>query len=167
LKRLGEQGMATVKDELDTLADEQATLQGRLEELARRGTPFEQVNRVARSFVETWASVAELLKFAKPEEQRIILRHYVEVLEVRPVGKKVGSYVLRLLPPGTADSNEQSDEPGDDDATGEVPATPRPQKPSGGEGLTFSSAGSQRGRKNSPSRTRTYNKPVNSRLLYH
>ena len=54
----------------------------------------------AKRFIDTWSSVGELLEQATPEERRIILQHYIEVVEISfddPDGK-IGKYALRLFP---------------------------------------------------------------------
>ena len=50
--------------------------------------------------METWPSVGQLLDEASPDELRVLLQHYLEVIELRPSpnDSRRGAYVLRLFP---------------------------------------------------------------------
>lgn len=50
--------------------------------------------------METWKGLGDLLQQAKPDEQRIILQHYIEVCEIRfsSTEGKDGVYSLKLFP---------------------------------------------------------------------
>ena len=54
----------------------------------------------AQEFAKTWQSVGELLRQATPDEQRIILQHYIEAVESKFDDQegKMGRYVLKLFP---------------------------------------------------------------------
>jgi hypothetical protein len=127
LKRLGEDGIAEVKDELRRLGEEreqlQEQLQEQLEELASRSAPLDRLAEEARKFIETWPGVADLLARATPEEVRVILQHYVEVIELRPSspGGRAGVYALRLFPEA-AGGPSGSGNPEEDDQAGGPPA---------------------------------------------
>jgi site-specific DNA recombinase len=61
---------------------------------------MERITEDARAFVQNWGDVGELLDAATHEERLLILRHYVEVIELNstdPKGKS-GTYALRLFP---------------------------------------------------------------------
>jgi site-specific DNA recombinase len=100
LRRLGERAAEAVSDELDRLGTEREGLEERLKTLEGQSAPRANFAGTARQFIEGWGNLAELLAKAKPEEQRAILQHYVEVVELRSVNpaKKGGSYALRLFP---------------------------------------------------------------------
>lgn len=54
----------------------------------------------AKAFIRTWQDVGKLLDAATHEERLLILRHYVEVVELHstdPKGRS-GTYALRLFP---------------------------------------------------------------------
>ena len=91
----------SVKDELVKLEEEKRQLRDRLRDHAEQATPkTAAATAAAKRFIDTWSSMGELLKQATPEEQRTILQHYIEVVEITfddPVGK-IGKYVLRLFP---------------------------------------------------------------------
>ena len=131
------------------------------EELARR-----------RSFLETWQDVGELLASATPEEQMQILQHYIEVVELGPIDPetRTGSYAMRLFPEVRPHRGfDFGGNSGPDDASS-GPETTNGAVHANGTGSTCvnrGQLGSHDCPESSPSRTRTYNKPVNSRLLYH
>lgn len=68
--------------------------------MSKRKDPLDQISSQARQFVETWKNVGQLLDQADAEEQRLILQHYVEVIELRATDSKgkIGTYALRLFP---------------------------------------------------------------------
>ncbi len=59
-----------------------------------------RISEDAKAFIQTWQDVGELLDAATHEERLLILRHYVEVIELHPSGPKSrsGTYALRLFP---------------------------------------------------------------------
>jgi hypothetical protein len=85
LKSLGARGLASVRVELERLESEEEQLKRSLSDLAKRQAPVERVSDDARSFLESWQDVGELLEAATPEERLQILQHYIEVVEVGPI----------------------------------------------------------------------------------
>jgi site-specific DNA recombinase len=100
LKTLGAEAVGSVKDELAKLEEEKRQLRARLEAHAEQTAPAIAAANAAKTFIDTWSSVGELLEQATPAERRTILQHYVEVVEISfddPSGK-LGRYALRLFP---------------------------------------------------------------------
>lgn len=100
LKSLGARGLASVQAELERLESEEKQLKRTLTDLATRQAPVERVSDNARSFLETWQDVGELLEAATPEERLQLLQHYIEVVELGPIDRetRTGSYAMRLFP---------------------------------------------------------------------
>lgn len=131
LKTLGARGLGSIEGELARLEGLEADFQTRLAELAARQVPMTRVAEDARRFVATWKDVGELLAQATPDEQHLILQHYIEVIELRAtdLNGKAGTYAMRLFP-------EVRPHPKPDDEEGEagarVPRQPTPpETPSG------------------------------------
>lgn len=100
LKTLGASALKSVQDELSRLEQEERGLDEQLQDVSKRKDPLDQISSQARQFIETWKNVGQLLDQADAEEQRLILQHYVEVIELRATDSKgkVGTYALRLFP---------------------------------------------------------------------
>jgi hypothetical protein len=169
LKSLGARGLASVQAELERLEAEEDQLKRSLADLANRQAPVERVSDDARSFLESWQDIGELLEAATPEERLQLLQHYIEVVELGPIDPetRTGSYAMRLFPEVRPDRGfDFSDESGPDDST------PGPETTNGaahvkGNGSAVVNPGrfgSHNRPESSPTRTRTWNKPVNSRM---
>jgi hypothetical protein len=100
LKSLGARGLASVQSELERLEEEEGQIKNNLTDLAKRQAPVERVSDDARSFLETWQDIGELLEAATPEERLQLLQHYIEVVELGPIDPetRTGSYAMRLFP---------------------------------------------------------------------
>lgn len=100
LKSLGARGLASVQAELERLESEESQLKRSLADIATRQEPVERVSDDARSFLETWVDIGELLEAATPEERMQILQHYIEVVELGLIEPetRTGSYAMRLFP---------------------------------------------------------------------
>ena len=173
LKTLGARGLASVQAELERLETEEMQLKRSLADIATRQAPVERVSDDARAFLETWQDIGELLESATPEERMQILQHYIEVVELGLIDPetRTGSYAMRLFPEVRPDrgfdfgrggnSGPDDANPGPEMANGAAPGN-------GGGSVVVNPGrfGSHNRQESSPSRTRTYNKPVNSRLLY-
>ena len=173
LKSLGSRGLASVQAELERLEAEEGQLKQSLTELARRQAPVERVSDDARSFLESWQDIGDLLDAATPEERMQILQHYIEVVELGAIDPdtRTGTYAMRLFPEvrpdhgfdfGSGDGGPDDHTPSPEMTNGAVPAS--------GNGSVLvnpGQLGSHNRPESSPTRTRTWNKPVNSRLLYH
>src|SRR5262245_35792876 len=85
LKSLGARGLASVQAELERLEAEEDQLKRTLTDLATRQAPVERVSDDARSFLESWQDIGELLEAATPEERLQLLQHYIEVVELGPI----------------------------------------------------------------------------------
>src|SRR5206468_4042102 len=64
------------------------------------GAPLAAAVQRAREFVAGWAAVAELLDAAEPDEARLLVQHFVEVVELahESADGRTGTYALRLFP---------------------------------------------------------------------
>ena len=172
LKSLGARGLASVQSELERLEEEEGQIKTNLADLAKRQAPVERVSDDARSFLETWQDVGELLASATPEEQMQILQHYIEVVELGPIDPetRTGSYAMRLFPEVRPDRGfDFGGDSGPDDGSSGPETTNGAVHANGTSSACVNRGqlGSHNCPESSPSRTRTYNKPVNSRLLYH
>jgi site-specific DNA recombinase len=100
LKSLGSRGLASVQAELERLEAEEGHLKENLAQIAKRQAPVERVNDDARSFLESWQDIGELLESATPEERMQILQHYIEVVEIGSIDPetRTGTYAMRLFP---------------------------------------------------------------------
>ncbi len=171
LKNLGARGLASVQSELERLEDEEGQMKKSLTEIAKRQAPVERVSDDARAFLETWQDIGELLGSATPEERMQILQHYIEVVELGLIDPetRTGSYAMRLFPEvrpdrgfdfggdhGPDDSN-----PGPETTNGAIPASEN-----GSACVNPGQFGSHNRPESSSGRIRTYDPPVNSRLLY-
>src|SRR5262249_5146507 len=171
LKSLGSRGLASVQAELERLEAEEVQLKQSMADLAKRQAPVERVSDDAQSFLENWQDIGVLLDSATPEERMQILQHYIEVVELGAIDRetRTGTYAMRLFPEVRPDN-------GFDFGSGENPpddSTPSPETtngaiPASGNGSVLVNPGrlgSDNRPESSPSRTRTYNKPVNRRVI--
>lgn len=100
LKSLGASGLSSVQSELRRLEKEEQDIRRQISQIEKQQEPMERISEDARSFVQNWGDVGELLDAATHEERLMILRHYIEVIELHssdPKGK-TGTYALRLFP---------------------------------------------------------------------
>src|SRR5262249_50704930 len=82
LREGGLAGLASVRDELVRLEEEQGGLRDRLDQLAQRRAPADATTTAASKFIESWQGVNELLAEATPQERQLLLQHLVEVIEL-------------------------------------------------------------------------------------
>ena len=114
----------TVKEALDERTGEKGTIQARIEELSAQLAPAHDIAQAARQFIEEWGRVGNLLEAADPAEQKLILQHLVEVVELRSSGVAggCGTYAIKLFtqPPERAEGEDGDRSDGDegDDADG-------------------------------------------------
>ena len=164
--------MLIPESELERLEEEEGQIKTNLVDLAKRQAPVERVSDDARSFLETWQDIGELLEAAMPEERLQLLQHYIEVVELGTIDPetRTGSYAMRLFPEVRPDRGFDfgGDNGPDDGSSGPEMANGDATK-NGCDPVAVNPGrfGSHNRPESSPSRTRTYNKPVNSRLLYH
>ncbi len=172
LKNLGARGLASVQSELERLEDEEGQMKKSLSDIARRQAPVERVSDDARSFLETWQDIGELLGSATPEERMQILQHYIEVVELGLIDPetRTGSYAMRLFPEVRPDRGFDfgGDNGPDDGSSGPEMANGDATK-NGCDPVAVNPGrfGSHNRPESSPSRTRTYNLRINSPPLYH
>ena len=171
LKSLGARGLSSVQSELERLEGEEGQIKKNLGEIAKRQAPVERVSDDARSFLETWQDIGELLGSATPEERMQILQHYIEVVELGLIDPetRTGSYAMRLFPEVRPDRGfDFGGDNGPDDSTPSPETTNGtiPARENGSVCVNPGQFGSHNCPESSPSRTRTYDPAVNSRLLY-
>jgi hypothetical protein len=123
----------------------------------------------ARLFLESWRNIGKLLDSATPDERMQILQHYIEVVELGPIDPdtRTGTYAMRLFPEvrpdrgfdfGSGDTGPDDSTPGPEKTNGAIPVNGN-----GSAVVNPGRLGSHNRPESSPSRTRTYNKPVNRR----
>lgn len=100
IARMGAEAAELVEEELTRRKQEREQLRDQVSKLEREKVPHDVVEVQARQFIEQWSDIGQLLDQATLEEQRIILQHLVEVVELRMVDRdrKRGTYVLKLFP---------------------------------------------------------------------
>jgi site-specific DNA recombinase len=132
LKNLGARGLASVQSELERLEDEEGQMKKNIADIAKRQAPVERVGDDARSFLETWQDIGELLVSATPEERMQIIQHYIEVVEIGVIDRetRTGSYAMRLFPEVRpdrgfdfgSDNGPDDSNPGPETTNGAIPA---------------------------------------------
>lgn len=172
LKSLGARGLASVQSELERLESEEEQLKRTLTDLATRQAPVERVSEDARSFLETWQDVGELLEAATPEERLQLLQHYIEVVELGPIDRetRTGSYAMRLFPEVRPDRGFDfggGDNGPDDGSSGpEMGNGDAARNGCDPVAVNRGQFGSHNCPESSPSWTRTSNLLINSQPLY-
>ena len=163
--------LASVQSELERLEEEEGQIKNNLADLAKRQAPVERVSEDARSFLESWQDVGDLLQAATPEERLQVLQHYIEVVELGPIDPetRTGSYAMRLFPEVRpdrgfdfgGDNGPDHSNPSPETTNGAIPASEN-----GSAVVNPGRFGSHNRPESSARRIRTFNPPVNSRLLY-
>lgn len=157
----------SVQSELERLEAEEVQLKQSLADLARRQVPVERVSDDARSFLESWQDIGELLDSATPEERMQILQHHIEVVELGTIDPetRTGTYAMRqfpeVRPDGGFDFGSGDYLPDDPNPT---PETINGAIPAGGNGSVLVNPGrlgSHNRPESSPSEIRTGSQPVN------
>jgi site-specific DNA recombinase len=98
LKSLGASGLASVQDELGRLEKEQKEIGRQISLIEKQQEPLNRLSDDAKNFIQNWTDMGELLDAATDEERTLVIRHYVEVLELHATDAKSGTYALRLFP---------------------------------------------------------------------
>ena len=100
LKNSGSQVFESIRDEMTRLESEKRELEIKLRELPDKKTPLDQVTALAKTFIENWQGLGELLQDITGDERRTLLEQYVEVIQLTPTGDdaKTGTYAMRLFP---------------------------------------------------------------------
>lgn len=100
LKDSGNQIFESIRDELNQLESEKRDLESKSRELQQRKTPLDQVPALAKTFVENWQGLGELLQDITGDQRRALLEQYVEVIQTTPSREdaKKGTYAMRLFP---------------------------------------------------------------------
>ena len=100
LKNSESQIFESIRDELSQLESEKRDLESKLRELQQRKTPLDQVTALAKTFIENWQGLGDLLSDTTGDERRALLEQYVEVIQLTPAseGSKKGTYAMRLFP---------------------------------------------------------------------
>jgi site-specific DNA recombinase len=113
LKTLPLEKLASVPKELRNLEAQAKSLTKVIQDLCSRQQPIQRISEQAKKFLETWRDVGQVLDEASPDEKRLIIQHFVEVVELTATSPKgdTGTYALKLFPeanPGLADVNKQN-----------------------------------------------------------
>lgn len=100
IARLGEEAAELVEEELIQRKTEWDQLRVQIKELELQNAPRHTIEAQARKFVEQWSDISQLFDEATLEEQRVILQHLVQAVELQVTDRaeKRRTYVLRLFP---------------------------------------------------------------------
>ena len=100
LKNPGSQVFDSIRDELTRLESEKRELETRLTELQETKTPLDRVTALAKTFIQSWQGLGDLLQDITGNERRTLLEQFVEVIQMSPTADdaKKGTYVMRLFP---------------------------------------------------------------------
>ena len=100
LKKSGDQVFESIREEMARLETEKRELDEKLRELQARKTPLDEVTARAKTFIENWKGLGELLSDITGDERRKLLEQFVEVIQLTPDrdDPKKGTYVMRLFP---------------------------------------------------------------------
>ena len=100
LKNTGTQVFESIRDEMTKLESEKRDLEAELHELQEMKTPLDQVTSLAKTFIENWQGLGDLLRVITGDERRTVLEQFVEVIQMTPAAHdaKKGTYVIRLFP---------------------------------------------------------------------
>lgn len=100
IARLGEAAAELVEEELTQRKTERDRLREQIKELELENAPHDAIEAQARQFVEQWSDIGQLFDDATLEEQRVILQHLIEIVELQVTDRveKAGTYMLRLFP---------------------------------------------------------------------
>ena len=100
LKNPGSQVFKSIRDEMTRLESEKRELETRLRELQERKTPLDQVTALAKTFIQSWQGLRDLLLDITGDERRTLLEQFVEVIQMSPTANdaKKGTYVMRSFP---------------------------------------------------------------------
>ncbi len=100
LKDSGNQIFESIRDELSQLESEKRNLETKLRELQQTKAPLDKVTAFAKTFIENWQGLGDLLQDITGDERRALLEQYVEVIQMTATGDdaKKGTYAMRLFP---------------------------------------------------------------------
>jgi len=100
LKKSGDQVFESIREEMARLETEKRELDEKLRELQTRKTPLDEVTARAKTFIENWKGLGQLLSDITGDERRKLLEQFVEVIQLTPDrdDPKKGTYVMRLFP---------------------------------------------------------------------
>ncbi len=100
LKATGTAALSSIQDELREREFERDRLRSQLQEIEADKAPASHLEQQCQKFVESWTNIGELLDSATLEETRVILQHFVEVIQLECTDKeaKRGRYLIKLFP---------------------------------------------------------------------
>ncbi len=92
--------------------------------MTEQESPFKRVSEAGQTFLENWTGIGEILEGAEPDEQRCVLHHFIQSLELTflDTEEKRAEYSLTLFPevgPGNfGPQNEKETVPSDGNGLG-------------------------------------------------
>lgn len=100
LKNSESQVFDSIRDEMSQLEAEKRGLETRLRELREKKIPLDQVTALAKTFIESWKGLGDLLQDITGDERHTLLEQFVEVIQMMPSADdaKRGTYKIRLFP---------------------------------------------------------------------
>lgn len=107
LKANGAAAFPSIQQELASLQAEEQDLSNQIGKLAEKRGVIDQCHEHAKRFLESWADIDRLFDAAEEDDLRLIIQHFVEVIELTSDGSSnTGSYALRLFPDVSSALNE-------------------------------------------------------------
>lgn len=97
LKQFGTTGSASVQGELQRLETEHTALRQESDRLRAEGSARQNSTKSLQATIEGLLNLKELLSLATPEEQRSLLAHYVDVIEIDARRGSARTYAMKLL----------------------------------------------------------------------
>lgn len=93
LKSSGDQAFESIREEMTRLETEKREIQA-------KKTPLDEVTARAKTFIENWQGLGQLLQDITGDERRKLLEQFIEVIQLTPDREdaKKGTYVMRLFP---------------------------------------------------------------------
>jgi hypothetical protein len=100
LKHMGKSGITSVGDELKQLEAERGKLHADIKAMTEQESPLKRMSEAGRAFLENWMDIGEILDGAEPDEQRCVLHHFIQSLELSflDTEEKRAEYSLTLFP---------------------------------------------------------------------
>ncbi len=124
LKNSGDQVFESIRDEMTRLESEKRDLESKLGQLQKTKTPLDEMTSIAKTFIQNWQGLGELLQGITSDERRTLLEQYVDVIQLSATDDdpKKGTYSMRLFPEAvptrkvrnhstSTSQNENSDDP--------------------------------------------------------
>lgn len=84
LKSSDDQAFESIREEMTRLETEKRELEVKLRELQAKKTPLDEVTARAKTFIENWQGLGQLLQDITGDERRKLLEQFIEVIQLTP-----------------------------------------------------------------------------------